>query len=43
MRSQGMPVGDEKHAFKLMLQTHPIFQDTVIVTQVQSASWAHTG
>ena len=43
MRRQRMPVGDKKHAFKFVLQAHTIFQNTMVMTQMQSASWAHAG
>ena len=43
VRGQRMPVGNEKVALVLMLQLHPVLQDTVIVTEVQTPGWTHAG
>ena len=42
VRCQGMPVGSEEETLVLVLQTDPVFQYAVVVTQMQAACWAHT-
>ncbi len=42
MRRQGMPIGDEKQAFILLLQGDPVFQNTMIMSQMQAACGTHT-
>ena len=40
---QGMPVGDKKQTFVIVLQTDPVFEHAVKVTQMQATRRAHAG
>src|SRR5687768_4438659 len=41
MRGQGVPVGDEKETFKLVLQLDPVMDDAIQMSQMQTSGWAH--
>ena len=42
MGGKRMPVGNEKEALVLVLQFHPVFQHTMIMSQVQTSGRTHT-
>ncbi len=43
VRGQPVPVGNEIEGLVLVLQAHPVTQNAMIVTQMQTPSRAHTG
>ena len=42
MRGQGMPIGHEIKAVIVMLQPDPVFQNPVIMSQMQTPGRSHT-
>ena len=41
MGGEGVPVGDEKKAVEFLLQPDPVFQDPVVVPEVQAPRRSH--